>query len=737
MLSPPPSGAISFGSFQLDPGTGSLEKHGVPVRLPRQPALILKVLAQRAGEVVTREQLREEVWGADTFVDFEHGLNAAINKLRQTLGDSAEKPRFIETLPGRGYRFVAAVRLEPLKQPTEIVAPAEPVSAPWLNGPPVRTLRGPTSLILVVVCGGLAAALLVAAGWTLARWNASAVRSAPAKFTIAAPEGFAFVPAGIRQSFAISPDGSRLAFTAMGEDGQFRLWIRDLMSLEPREVQAARGAYTTFWSPSGDALYFGVDRSLRRITGEPGSAAQILSDMPRRIPPLGTWITPDRILLSYRQLTVTVPAAGGRLTPVQDAYLWPQVLPDGKHLLYLAYDKRIERFRLRIGRFGDPQGSKELLETDSRVIWVASTETPGASYLLYVRAGSLLAQPFDVAALRVTGDPVLLADNMYVFQPTAATDFSVSNNGVLVYQPLRNASRVVWLDRSGRELEQVGPDSLSVLYVRASPDGRKVAAAVHNAEKGASEIWVYDTQSKVNHVVVSGPGIADKPVWSSDGTRLLYARALGSGPKLYVRGLADQDREEALPVTDFQLPMDWSRNGRFALFQSENVTDGNVGVVDLETHKLTWVLESPAHETSPVFSPDGNRMAFVSNDSGRLEAYVQAFVAGDMPRLTGERLRISTEGAQIVRWRADGKEICYLGTDGVLYSVPVTEHPQFRAGRPVALFRISVASRAVLATAFGFDVSADGSRFLLPVVREPQSSQLVVMQGWESFLKRK
>ena len=735
MLSPPPSGTISFGSFQLDPGTGSLEKHGVAMRLPRQPALILKVLAQRAGEVVTREELREEVWGTQTFVDFEHGLNAAINKLRQTLGDSAEKPRFIETLPGRGYRFVAAVRLEPLKQSTEAVPPEEPGSAALVNGPPVRTSRGPTPLIRLI-CGGFAIGLLIAAGWMLARRKPPSVRSTPAVFTIAAPEGFAFQPAGVRQAFAISPDGSRLAFTAMGEDGQYRLWIRDLMSLEPREVRAARGAHTTFWSPNGDALYFGVDRSLRRVTGEPGSSAQILTDLSRRVPPVGAWITPDRILLSYRQMTVLVPAAGGRATPVKDAYLWPQALPDGKHLLYLAYDKRIERFRLRAGIFGDPQGARDLLETDSRVIWVASTENPGASYLLYVRAGSLLAQPFDVAALRVTGDPYPLAGNMHVFQPTAAADFSVSNNGVLVYQPLRNASRVVWLDRSGRELQQVGPDNLSVLYVRASPDGRKVAASVHNAEKGATEIWVYDTQSKVNRVLVTGPGIADKPVWSPDGTRLLYARASGSGPKLYIRGLADQDREEALPAADFQLPTDWSRNGRFALFQSENVIDGDIGLVDLETRKLTWLLASPAHESSAMFSPDGNRMAFITNESGRLEAYVQAFVDGDMPRLTGERLRISTDGAQYVRWRADGKEICYLGTDGVLYSVPVTVHPQFRAGAPVALFRIPVASRAVLATAFGFDVSADGSRFLVPVVREPLSSHLVVMQGWESFLKR-
>ena len=212
---------------------------------------------------------------------------------------------------------------------------------------------------------------------------------------------------------------------------------------------------------------------------------------------------------------------------------------------------------------------------------------------------------------------------------------------------------------------------------------------------------------------------------------------MGSGPKLFVRGIAEEDREESLPGADFQLPTDWSRDGRLVLFQSETAIDGDVGVIDLKTRKLTWILKTPAHEASPMFSPDGSRMAFVSNDSGRLEAYVQVFESGETPRLTGERLRISTEGAQLVHWRGDGREICYLGTDGVVYSVPIAAGSQFRAGAPVALFRIPVASRAVLPTAFGFDVSADGSRFLIPAVREPLSSYLVVMQGWESFLKRK
>jgi len=728
-------GVISFGSFQLNPETGSLEKHGVRVRLPRQPARILTFLAQRAGTVITREELREQVWASDTFVDFEHGLNAAINKLRQALGDSAEKPRFIETLPGQGYRFVAAVQIEPLKQATfqEASEPARVLSPTEI---PVAAPRG-RSWPLMLAFAGVTALLLVAATWVIARREPSPVLPSPAKFTIPAPEGFAFQPAGPRQAFAISPDGSHLAFTAMADDGQFRLWVRDLASLEPREVPAARGAFTVFWSPAGDALYFSVGRSLRRVSAEAGSSYQIISDLPRGVPPLGTWIAPDRILLSYRQLTVVVPATGGRATTLEDTYLWPQVLPDGQHLLYLAYDKRIERFRLRVGRFGEPKAAKEILETDSRVTWVASTEKPGSSYLLYVRAGSLLAQPFDVKGLCLTGDAIPLAGNMHVFQPTAAADFSVSNNGVLVYQPLRKSSRVVWLDRSGREMQQVGPDNLSVVYVRASRDGRKIAASVHNPEKGGSEIWVYDTQSKVNRVLVPGPGINDKPIWSPDGTRLLYSHALGRGPSLYVRGLTEQDREEALPSIDFQLASDWSRDGRLVLFHTENVIDGDVGVLDLKTRKLTWILNSPAHETGAVFSPDGKRVAFVSNDSGRLEAYVQDFEPGETPRLTGERLRISTDGAQFLRWRGDGNEICYLGADGVVYAVPIMAGSQFRAGAPVALFRIPVASRAVLPTAFGFDVSRDGSRFLVPTVRDSQTSHLIVMEGWESLLKRK
>ena len=730
-----------FGSFRFDLHAGSLEKNGVRLRLGGQPARVLGILAQRAGEVVTREELRSDLWDTDTFVDFEHGLNAAMNKLRQTLGDSADRPRFIETLPGRGYRFVAAVRIE--GGAPDAQSPAEEQRAPESIAPPsvvsesrlVQDGRRRRPILLALIVTG---ALVVSIGV----WIASSRRPfppplRPLQFTLYAPEEFAFVPAASRQSFAVSPDGSRLAFVALGVEGQFHLWVRELASLEPREVIGAKGVHTLFWSPRGDFLYFGLDRSLRRVSTEPGSAPQIIAELPRRVPPSGTWLSPERLLLSYRQMTVTVPPAGGHATAVPDTYLWPQMLPDGENLLYLAYDARINRFRLRAGRFGAPQSARDILETDSRVTWVASVRTPGTGYLLYVRSGSLLAQPFDPGRLQITGDAVSLAGNMHVFQPTGAADFSVSATGVLVYQPLVNRSHIAWVDRAGRERERVGPDNLSLVYVRASPDGRKVAASVHSLEKGGNEIWVYDTPSQVSRLFAPGPGILDSPVWAMDSKRLVYSRGLGSGPRLYMRGLGEEERELPLPASNFQIATDWSRDGRWVLFNSEGVTDGNLGVIDLTTRHLTWLLESLANEVGAAFSPDSRWIAFISNESGRPEVYAQAFEGGDRPRLFGDRVRLSSGGAQALRWRGDGKEICYLGMDGFIHSVTVRIGQRLEVDEPVALFRLPVASRAGLPSQFGFDLAPDGSRFLLPVARETAPSALVVIEDWESLVHRR
>ncbi|HYI94588.1 MAG TPA: winged helix-turn-helix domain-containing protein [Bryobacteraceae bacterium] len=730
----------SFGPFQLDYGKGELRKHGVRIRLARQPWQVLVMLAERPGELVSREEIRQQLWSADTFVDFEHGLNATMNRLRQALGDSAENPRYIETLPGRGYRFLAPVQTAGPVSNEVVSAEAVPTVGTGSSSPiaaRTHTVRSRIpSWLVIAACSAVVTALALTLIWNNKQVQAPGP-SRVVRFTVPAPDGYGLEPAGSRQAFAVSPDGSRLAFTALGDDGRFRLWVRDLAELEPREAPDTAGLHSVFWSPSGDSLYYSVRGTVRRIATQGGSAQQIISELPQVLH-LGTWLSPDRMLLSNRVASFLVPTSGGTPTRLDQTYVWPQVLPDGKHILSIAYDERLHRNRLRVAEFGKPDTTRDILETDSRVTWVRSNAAGRPGHLLYVRGGTLIAHPFDVASLKLAGEAVPLVGGVHFFQPTGAADFSVSQNGVLVYQTRASGTEMEWRDRQGGSVSKVGPARLSTKCVRLSPDGAKIAAAVHNRETGATELWLFNASTGAGRVFVPGPGVLDAPVWSADSQRLLYSRALGSAPKLYIRGLGEQDPEEPLPVAPFQLPTDWSRDGRFVLYTntafpaSANELEGNVGLIDLQTREIKQLLNSSSQETNAVFSPDGGWIAYISNDSGQPEAYMQAFDSGS---LKGERIRVSKAGALYVRWRGDGKEIVYLGTDGLLYGVPVGSSAVRAPRSPVPLFRVSIASRTILPTTFGFDITSDGSRVLMPGAGMDKATHLTVVQDWEAGIR--
>ncbi len=721
---------IAFGPFEVNPSTGELRKNGTRVRLPRQPFQILLALLSRPGEAVSREELRQLLWREDTFVDFEHSLNAAINKLRQALGDSADRPRYIETLPNHGYRFIALVansRPAPLQ-----IVPALPPQSPAGQHQRSRfwIWVGAAGLLFVV---GL-----------FVRWITvpkPGTAGLPVQFTVPPPAGSALQPGGSRQGFAVSPDGTRLAFTALQPDGLYTVWLRDFSALQPRPLPNTEGTHSLFWSSDGGSLLFTLRGTLRR-TSPAGDSFQILCEGPRLLRS-GTSLPDGRILLSSLVGDLLVSGQGGPPQPVaNEKYRWPQSLPDGRNILHIAYDPRIQRFRARYAPLGSPESAKDLLEVDSRVVYAPSQVRPGSGYLLYIRAGNLLAQPFNPETLRVSGDAVPLISNMFYFQPTGAADFSVSNTGVLVYQSFAPRSQIAWLDRQGRELALASPSNLGLKYVRLSPDGRKAAAPVFDSELGANQIWVFDTASGEGRLVIAGPGLLDAPVWSPDSRRLVYLRAFGGPPKLFIKGLGDKDQEEVLPPGEFQVPTDWSPDGRFIAYANTEISsipsenEGDVWVIDLQhDRRVMPLLNTPFHETAAVFSPDGRWVAFISNESGRPEAYLQAFQSADTVGLTGERIPISRRGAVLARWRRDGKELFYLGTDGRVYSVPVSLSPTLRIGSPAPLFTISTQARAALPTSFGFDVSEDGRRFLVPVVHGDGPS-FVVVQNWEALLRR-
>jgi len=732
----PKSGAsprILFGPFEYDEASGSLHKHGIRVRLQGQPLQILSTLLGHSGQVISRDDFQRELWQGSTFVDFEHGLNAAVNRLRQILGDSAEQPRYIETVPGRGYRFMAPIQQVGPKPVLAITTHVAEKPLPEKNTERKKKIwAGPViGAALVTGCLG---------GYLAGRRGPTQASAPPLRFTVQAPAGYALQSASSRQSFALSPDGTSLAFTALDASGAFRVFVRAFNRLEPRALADSAGAYTLFWAPDGRSLYFTARGTLRRSSVDDDSQ-QILCDVPT-IMFMGAVLPPNRLLLSGRSTDFVVPASGGTPHAIKELYSWPQVLPDGKHVLYSSFDSRIGRHRIRVARFGEPNTVRDLLETDSRAVYTPSSVKPGAGYILSVRGGNLLAYLFDLNSLQIMGEPVPLVAKVYSFHPSGAADFSVSPKGVLAYQRYLSRSQLAWVDRRGQIVNTIGPGSVNLKLARLSPDGKKIATSIYDVERGINRIWIIDAETGTARQVVPGPGLVDNPVWSPDSSKLAFNRAFDSPPRLFVRGTGEQDAEEALPPSYFQVPEDWSPDGRFIAFtntgfaQIENELQGDVSLVDMaRQRKVIPLLHSPFHEANAAFSPDGHWLAFTSSESGRTELYLQAFQGGDSPSVFGERLVVSRNGAECLRWGRDGKELFYLGSDGRLYAAPITLSVKPKIGAPAPLFAISTEAMAALHSQIGFDVSADGRRFLVPIVTSSERSEIVVIQNWEASLK--
>lgn len=725
---------LTFGPFEFDATSAELRKHGYKVKLPAQPGQVLGALLERPGDLVTREDLRTRLWPGVSAGDFEHGLNSAVNKLRQTLGDSADQPRYVETLSGRGYRFVAPVYRPSAKAVLEMTAPAPLRIEPKPGKRPQPWLLFVAGVALAAVAGGY---------WVNRRLAEPVAAPKLTRLAVQPPAGFAWEGAASRQSFALSPDGSRLAFTAMDSSGAFSAFLRDFNSLEARLIPGSEGAHTLFWPPDGQSLYLTARGKLWRTMLE-SDAHVLLADSPSFMFS-GAWLSHERLLLDAFQGSYLVSPSGGSLERLKEIYWWPQMLPDGEHVLYVVWDERTNRHRARVLRFGDAGTTKDLIETDSRVLYTASTITPGTGYLLYIRAGNLLAQPFDPRSLQVTGEAMPVASKVYYFAPTGAADFSVSDRGAIAYQSCVSRSQLVWVDRAGHQLSTIGPANINVKSARLSPDGRHLATAIYEIERGENDLWIFDVKTNLGRRLTAEPSLRDAAVWSPDSRTLAFLDQVdGSPPKVHVRGLGAKDAEEVMPAADFQMPADWSPDGRFIAYVNtgfprvQNETQGDVWVFDLERgRKPVPLLNTRFHEANPVFSPDGKWLAFTSDESGRPEVYIQAFQAKDAPRVTGERYLVSRDGALALRWRSDGRELFYLGFDGRVQAVPVKLSPKPEFGPATPLFTISTEARAAIHSLVGFDVSADGQRFVIPVVTSAAAPSIVVVQNWEALLSHK
>ena len=243
------------------------------------------------------------------------------------------------------------------------------------------------------------------------------------------------------------------------------------------------------------------------------------------------------------------------------------MLPGGRDFLYTIDDPQLGSLRARIATTGGNDPGVEVVQADSRVQYTASLRSDGG-YLVYLRAGTLLAQPFDLARRRVTAEPKAIARRVPSFGSTGAADFSVSRRGVLAYQSYVNRSQFIWVDRTGKRLSTASPAEISANYVRLSPDGRWLAAVPFDIERGVPEIWLYDAVSGAGRKVVFGP---EHPGTYPSGRRTPAAWSISSDhswPRLGLSSFDGTPDKEPLPDTGFMAPTDWSPDGRFILYNN-------------------------------------------------------------------------------------------------------------------------------------------------------------------------
>ncbi|HKE22987.1 MAG TPA: protein kinase [Bryobacteraceae bacterium] len=553
------------------------------------------------------------------------------------------------------------------------------------------------------------------------------------------PEEFEFL--------SLSPDGRKLVVA--GHESQDVLWIRDLETLEWRQLAGTEGGGTPFWSPDSRFLAFGVRNQLKKIDLA-GGPAQTLCTVSTIATGSGVWNQQGVILFGSRNFGSGGPIwkisqAGGSpeaITSVDTSrgellHSQPAFLPDGKHFLYFrAGPPEVE------GSYAGSLDSALGEQSRERILAGSFGASYVNGYLFFMRENTLMAQPFDVDRRQLRGEPVAVAGNVSTTWYNTGI-FSVSPSGALAY---RAGSRIgnrqlTWFDRQGKTQGTFGQPNGDV-RISLSPDGTH--GLVLDNPYGQADLWTLDFArgSRTRFTFSGRTPVTYGPagVWSPDGSRIAFSTgslldAIYEKPS---SGAGDE-KELFREPNRTHFPTSWSRDGRFLLIVATNTpkTGDDVWVLPLQgDRKPVLLLGGPFNEWAATFSPDMRWIAYNSNEAGRAEVYVRPFLAEGplgVPSLGDGKWQVSKDGGRFPRWSADGKEIFFedtpTGTGKMAVEVK-TSGAVFEYGTPHLLFR--------RLGGLAWDVTPDGKRFvaLAPVVQQADQVPITVVLNWQAGLKK-
>jgi eukaryotic-like serine/threonine-protein kinase len=482
-------------------------------------------------------------------------------------------------------------------------------------------------------------------------------------------------------SAVISPDGTRLAFTAVGANKLSHLYVRSLDQMQATMFTDTEGAQGPFFSPDGRWIAFFANEILKKIAVDGGGAIPLCDAVNPRG---GSWGDDDEIVFAANPTggLSRVSSAGGKPEPLTSlneqsgevTHRWPQVLPGSKTVIFIEHNSRGAFNGANVVVYSTVSGkSKTVLHGGSYARYLPS------GHLVYVRNDTLFAVPFDSRRLEVTGQPVRIVEGLATSDQSGGAQFSYSDSGTFVYvagSPVSLDVSIYWMDATGK-FTPLRENPGNYFNLAFSPDGKRLAYEI--AGEKQTNVWVYDLGRKTPTRLTFATDYSSRPVWTPDGQRIVYAcskdRLTDPINLWWIRADGGGEAQRLAESKGSQVPGSWSPDGKTLAFYQDNPgTDLDIMTLPFEgSEKTGWkpgapkpFVSSSAAERYPAFSVDGRWIAYSSNESGTAEIYVKPFPG------PGGKFQISTGGGDAPEWSRNGKELFYIGPEQRIMVVSYT-----------------------------------------------------------------